>query len=283
MLKSNKIELLRSIGPDFIGIGAQRCGTSWLYNCLLEHPDIFMPQKEVHYFDKLHKTHDINWYSALFSQASNTQTSGEITPDYMYLKDCIKEIHKNYPETKLIIILRNPIERSFSAFNLFKSHGRFKNMTFDEALKAEGFLLEQSLYYKQLENVYQYFNKEQVLIKFYEDITDKPLEFYQTVCEFLQIDDRFKPNSLKIIKNSSALSSSQSKFNIPAVQKRIEDSVFKKPFQFFKSTKLANYIKRKVATNKNKIEIDSSSRNIIVNDIKKLEKLLDISLTHWRE
>jgi hypothetical protein len=283
MLKSNKIELLRSIGPDFIGIGAQRCGTSWLYNCLLEHPDIFMPQKEVHYFDKLHKTHDINWYSALFSQASNTQTSGEITPDYMYLKDCIKEIHKNYPETKLIIILRNPIERSFSAFNLFKSHGRFKNMTFDEALKAEGFLLEQSLYYKQLENVYQYFNKGQVLIKFYEDITDKPLEFYQTVCEFLQIDDRYKPNSLKIIKNSSALSSSQSKFNIPAIQKRIEDSVFKKPFQFFKSTELVNYIKRKVATNKNKIEIDSSSRNIIVNDIKELEKLLEISLTHWRE
>ena len=271
---------LKLKGPSFVGIGAQRAGTSWLYNCLIEHPEIFMPQKEVHYFDKLYKTHDIDWYTNLFSDADIKQISGEITPDYLYHQDTIKEIHHNFPNTKLIIILRNPIERSYSAFNLFKSHGRFKNMTFEEALKAEPFLLEQSLYCKQLENVYRYFNKEQVLIKFYEHISGAPLEFYQSVCDFLRIDKHFIPGSLKIIKNSSAMSSAQGKFNIPSIQKKIDNSIFKKSFNAFKKTTLANTIKRRLASIN--IDVDSSIEDTVLKDIKSLESILKISLKHWQ-
>jgi hypothetical protein len=276
-------EHLKLKGPDFIGIGAQRAGTSWLYNCLKEHPEIFMPRKEVHYFDKLHKTHDIDWYLNIFKGPDDKQISGEITPDYMYHQDTIKEIHSNFPDTKLIIILRNPIERSHSAFSLFKSHGRFKNMTFEEALKAEPFLLEQSLYYKQLENVYRYFKREQVLIKLYEDISNKPLEFYQSVCEFLQIDRNFKPSSLKTIKNSSAMSSVQGKFDIPALQKKIDNSIFRKLFKYLKTTNLANFIKVKLANKKQKKEfVTQPTKDAINNDLSNLQNLLKENFEDWR-
>jgi hypothetical protein len=269
-------------GPSFVGIGAQRAGTSWLYNCLLEHPEVYMPQKEVHYFDKLHKTHDINWYTNLFNNTSDKQVTGEITPDYMYHQDTIRALHQNFPDTKLIIILRNPIERSYSAFNLFRAHGRFKNMTFDEALKSEPFLLEQSLYYEQLENVFRFFNKEQVLIKFYEDITDKPKAFYLSVCEFLKIDPNFQPRSLTVIKNSSAMSSVQSRFNFPAMQRKIEASIFRKTFQFFKTTKTANLIKLKLVTKKSNIQVSSRTKKTVMNDIEELERILELSLTQWK-
>jgi len=272
---------ITSTGPNFVGIGAQRSGTSWLYNCLNEHPDVFMPQKEVHYFDKLNKTKNIEWYSNLFENADKNKITGEITPDYMFHQHTIAELYKYFPETKIIIILRNPLERSYSAFNLFKSHGRFKNMTFEEALKAEPFLLEQSLYCKQLENVYRYFNKEQVLIKFYEHISGAPLEFYQSVCDFLSIDKHFIPGSLKIIKNSSAMSSAQGKFNIPSIQKKIDNSIFKKWFHAFKKTTLANIIKRRLASDI-KIDVDSRIEDTVLKDIKSLESILKISLKHWQ-
>lgn len=272
-------------GPDFIGVGAQRSGTSWLYNCLIEHPNIFMPQKEVHYFDKHCETKSIHWYDELFHQEGDKKVTGEFTPDYMFHQQTISEIHNHYPDAKLIIILRNPIERSYSAYNLFKSHGRFKDMNFEEALTAEPFLLEQSLYSEQIKNIYKYFKKEQVFIGFYEDISNQPLKLYQSVCDFLNVENNILPNSLKVVKNSSALSSAQNKFNIPKLQKRIENSILKKPFNYFKSTQIANIIKRKLITNKNtnkNIIIDKAKEELVLSDIKTLEKLLNISLTHWR-
>ncbi|MFQ3234649.1 MAG: hypothetical protein ACI9C4_000200 [Paraglaciecola sp.] len=271
-------------GPHFVGIGAQRSGTSWLYLCLQEHPNVFMPQKEVHYFDKLNETKNIDWYSNLFKNSDESKITGEITPDYMFHQDAIAELHKHFSDTKIIIILRNPLERSYSAYNLFKSHGRFQNTDFNEALKAEPFLLEQSLYFEQIKNVYKYFPKEQVLIKFYDDIATQPLKFYQSVCDFLELDNTFTPASLKKIKNSSAMSSVQNKFNLPALQKRIENSVFKRPFTALKTAKITNWLKHKLISNKNTYErilVPQATKKRIQNDIKSLEKLLNVSLRHW--
>jgi hypothetical protein len=276
---------ITSTGPNFVGIGAQRSGTSWLYNCLNEHPEVFMPQKEVHYFDKLNKTKNIEWYSNLFKNADKNKITGEITPDYMFHQHTIAELHKYFPETKLIIILRNPLERSYSAYRLFKSHGRFQNMNFNEALKAEPFLLEQSLYYEQIKNVFNYFSKEQVLIKLYDDIAVQPQTFYKSVCNFLGLDSSFTPTSLKIVKNSSAMSSAQNIFNLPSLQKKIEQSILQKPFQAFKTSKLTNWIKKRLVTNKTKNEniiVDNMTNRRLVDDIEAIEKFLNVSLEGWR-
>ena len=144
--------------PDFIGIGVQRSGTTWLYENLKLHSEIWLtPMNEIHYFDKLGKnkfrtgkypkrlkkrvtfylnsiaqgtpirfhnlswdynfffrSRDIEWYKRLFCPPIGN-IAGEITPAYATLhKDIVKDIYKNFPELKVILLLRNPIQRDWS-------------------------------------------------------------------------------------------------------------------------------------------------------------------------
>lgn len=109
--------------PDFLGIGAQKSGTTWLYKNLIKHPQLYLPEtKEIHYFDwYFYKS--INWYCQYFKSAKKTQVTGEINPCYSTLSEKkIKLIHKMNPKLKIILLLRNPIDRAWSqaVMNLVK-------------------------------------------------------------------------------------------------------------------------------------------------------------------
>tara|TARA_B110000444_G_scaffold238986_1_gene253031 strand:- start:1350 stop:2192 length:843 start_codon:yes stop_codon:yes gene_type:complete len=109
--------------PDFLGIGAQKSGTTWLYKNLRKHPQLYLPEtKEIHYFDwYFYKS--INWYYKYFKGAKKNQVTGEINPCYSTLSEKkIKLIHKMNPKLKIILLLRNPIERAWSqaVMNLVK-------------------------------------------------------------------------------------------------------------------------------------------------------------------
>jgi hypothetical protein len=100
--------------PDFLGIGAQKAGTTWLYQNLLRHPDLYLPPtKEAHYFDrKFHRP--LSFYAARFTGAGG-RIKGEITPGYSLLPlERIRFIRRVMPEVRLIYLLRNPIERAWS-------------------------------------------------------------------------------------------------------------------------------------------------------------------------
>jgi len=102
---------------DFLGIGAQKCGTTWLYEQLRKHPEIAFPAgKEVHFWDQRYAK-GIDWYSSLFEGSGLAgKQCGEITPAYAILgRDTIKACHVNFPDLKLIYIIRNPIERAWSS------------------------------------------------------------------------------------------------------------------------------------------------------------------------
>ena len=126
--------------PFFIGIGAQRAGTSWLHSCLCEHPEIYMPRKEMHFFDNKYEK-GVEWYCNEFSNCGEQQKSGEITPDYMSNYQALERIAQLSKKIKLIVILREPIERAYSASQLYKSHGQFKDICFNELLEKEPSLL----------------------------------------------------------------------------------------------------------------------------------------------
>lgn len=98
--------------PDFIGIGSMRCGTTWLDKMLRLHPKINMPiKKEIHYFDWNYDKGD-KWY---LKQFSNQGIAGEITPGYCIINNNrLKEFHKLLPETKILLLLRNPMNRAYS-------------------------------------------------------------------------------------------------------------------------------------------------------------------------
>jgi len=101
--------------PDFICIGAQKAGTAWLYENLRVHPDIYMSKKkELHFFD-INFYRSLGFYSSWFEEGAD-KMKGEITPAYSNLpKRRIVFIRKIMPNLKLILILRNPIDRAWSA------------------------------------------------------------------------------------------------------------------------------------------------------------------------
>lgn len=100
--------------PDFLGIGAQKAGSTWLHEMLRLHPELFLPQeKEVHYFDRrFHRT--LHYYTRRFVPAGN-RVKGEITPDYSNLSpEMIRFIRRVMPDLKLVYLIRNPVERAWS-------------------------------------------------------------------------------------------------------------------------------------------------------------------------
>jgi hypothetical protein len=210
-------------GPDFIGIGVQRSGTSWLFECLKEHEGVFLPQKEVHFFNNKYER-GVDWYESLFKIDDQDKARGEITPDYLFNEYSIERIAQHYPNIKLIIILRDPFDRAYSAYSLFKSHGRFKDMTFEEAIKKDKWILEQSLYSSQLERVFSLFPEEQVKIYDFEDISYRPLWLLRDVFEFIGVDANFQPSRFKERYNVSGFSAIQDKFDLPRIQKAMNQN-----------------------------------------------------------
>ena len=99
----------------FLGIGAQKAGTTWLYTMLSQHPDIAFPgHKEMHFWDKQFPHAPVSNYFNFFN--SPTLYEGEITPSYALLPlDAIKTLYQGAPKLKLIYLIRNPIERAWSA------------------------------------------------------------------------------------------------------------------------------------------------------------------------
>src|SRR5258706_11489250 len=100
--------------PDFLIIGAQRSGTSTLYQYIARHPDVRGAfRKEVHYFD-MHYDRGLDWYRACFPTRGFT---GESSPSYLIHPEVPARVAAVLPDIKLIAILRNPVERAYSAYN----------------------------------------------------------------------------------------------------------------------------------------------------------------------
>jgi len=99
---------------NFLGIGAQKCGTTWLYAMLSKHPDIAFPGgKEIHFWSEDDYQERLAWYQNLFS--GDEQVKGEITPAYAFLDGGrIKEIYRLVPDLRLIYMIRNPVNRAWS-------------------------------------------------------------------------------------------------------------------------------------------------------------------------
>jgi hypothetical protein len=101
---------------DFLGIGAQKCGTTWIFSQLEKHPQIRFPAgKEVHFWDEQHER-GTSWWIGLFETESAGVKQGEITPAYALLEASkIAEVYRLAPGVRLFYSIRNPIERAWSS------------------------------------------------------------------------------------------------------------------------------------------------------------------------
>lgn len=186
---------------NFLGIGVQKAGTTWLDACLKEHPEIYLhPQKELHFFDRFKDLNYIKNYESLFT-STNEKIVGEITPNYIFKPHCAELIYQYNPNIKLIAILRDPTNRAISQYKMEMSRGSIGPNSglwdaFERNLPEGNSLKSRGLYNQQLEKYYNLFDKSQILLLNYQDISLNPQKLIQKVFEFLEVDITFIPKTL---------------------------------------------------------------------------------------
>ncbi len=181
--------------PDFLGIGAQKAGTTWLYENLCRHPGIFLSHpKELHYFDEtFHRS--LRFYAKHF-EPGRYQVKGEITPAYSILPIArIRFIRTVMPAVKLIFIMRNPSDRAWSqaVMELVTKKKRKLAEVTDSAFKTY-FTSERCMrrndYLTILDNWMSVFPREQLYIGFFEDIVNHPRELLSDVFSHLGVSGK---------------------------------------------------------------------------------------------
>jgi Sulfotransferase domain len=160
--------------PDFVGIGAQKAGTTWWYELLATHPGVdTRPRihKERHFFDRFAALSfgpgDVKRYHGWFPRRPGT-IAGEWTPDYMVFPWAPALLESAAPATKLLVMLRDPVERFFSGL----AHELRMGATLVGPVIADAF--ERGLYYKGLSRWLEHFDRQQILVLQYERCIEDP-------------------------------------------------------------------------------------------------------------
>jgi len=173
--------------PNFLVIGAQKSGTTWLYYYLREHPDVFVPyeKKELAFFDEKRNFEKMEFdgYCAYFKGVQNERAIGEVTPGYLWCSNSHPEwgalppFREGIPrrvlsylgnDLKIIVLLRNPVDRAISAFLHHKAKGRFApDCCFSEAVKEHG-IAHMGFYFAHLSKWLDIFEEKAFFITTYE-------------------------------------------------------------------------------------------------------------------
>lgn len=228
VLKLISSKLLPGHDPSFMIIGAQKAGTTSLHYYLDQHPKLAGSHpKELNYFSRdIFLGKDLNWYRQHFTSLTKPDALFfESTPKYMNLEYVAQHIATTYPNIKLIMILREPIARAYSGWNMYRSYSpkqvarktadstghsvnRVYHYLFDkratfpsfrEVVDLEldfisrgsndgPFILRKGLYAEQIKMYYKYFDPDQVLILGFRDLTDDPNKLCDEVLKFLGVD-----------------------------------------------------------------------------------------------
>jgi hypothetical protein len=212
-----------SHSPDFLIIGAQKCGTTSLFYYLLQHPELFLPiEKEIHFFDlKYH--HGIDWYRNIFNtgEEGNGKLKGEASPYYIFHPLVAERVFSHIPSVKLILLLRDPVDRAYSHFMHSRRFELEPLDSFEKAIEcepartwneksrilsgeienSEAFrnfsYISRSLYFQQISYWLKYFPPEQIHYIKSEELFANPGPVYSSLCQFLGISDfkkvKFEP------------------------------------------------------------------------------------------
>ena len=295
--------------PNFLVVGAAKSGTSSLHEYLIQHEDIFMPTinkegksvKEPQFLIKSKVEERLhfgiwNWdeYKFLFENVKQEKAIGESTVFYLYYyKEAIKNIKLLLGnDVKIIILLRNPVDRAFSAFQHVSKSVK-ESLSFEDALNQEEGRLEKDLtltpmvmykdmglYYNMVKAYKEKF--ENVHIILYEDFRDKTDEVLKDVFEFLEVNVKTKINFSTRHNVGGKRWKNQKMKNL--FQK---DNIFKNIYMKFVPDIIKDKVKVKlvkISTNKvtsmNK-KTKEHLESFFKEDINKLSELIGIDLKHW--
>ena len=220
--------------PNFFIVGAARSGTTTLWSALRQHPDVFMPwNKEPNFYvfrDRplplngpasrrsiysLLYSHSISepaTYECLFHKAQSESAVGEASVRYLYYPHAAACIHEAHPEARIIMVLRNPVDRAYSHYCMNVAYG-IETLGFREAIAAENGRIDAdwgwdwhyvnvSLYYKAVRRFIELFGSEQVRVYLYDDFCIDPAGMVRDICSYLGIDSSFDLDTSQRLKES---------------------------------------------------------------------------------
>jgi len=199
--------------PNFIICGAQRSGTTSLYHYLAQHPDIFMaPRKETHYFSK-NCAHGPAWYEQHFAGSESFKVIGEASPTYMDGQDVPARMAKLIPDAKLCFLLRNPVERAYSAYWFGLSFGQDPEQSFSDAIRTQAgyaWYVKRGFYHTHIQRFLEHFDQMHFILT--EELKDSPLTQVAECFRFLGVDTDFIPDTSQRFNPSQVASTKSTLF-----------------------------------------------------------------------
>ena len=289
--------------PDFVIIGAARCGTTSLYAYLREHPQVFMSsEKETDYFSLGDLPSDevpalaAPWraktraeYEAFFRDAGDAHAVGEASPTYLFYPRSAERLRHAIPDAKLICVLRDPVERAYSHFALARKMGFETETDFEAAVAREDerwrtdrsmrFTYARASFYRDgLAEFFARFPRERILVLRFEDLSSDTAGTMRRVHAFVGVDPEFVAD-VAVRHNRSMLPKSG-----------LVREAFGRPFRVRRFlqrhlpprlvTRLGNLIMRPPPGLAKDVRARLLPR--FVDDVRRLETLLDLDLAAWR-
>ncbi len=294
--------------PQFIVAGTARAGTTSLNSYLIQHPEIFLPiVKEPCFFtfagEKIDYKNgkfafaitDIDDYSKLYKKAQPSQITGDISTPYLYIYDRtirnIKKFHNDPESLKVIIVLRNPVDRAYSQFLWRVRDGR-EDLSFEDAIAAESermklnysfdyFYFDRGKYYEQVKAYIENFKSVKIVL--FDDLKKNTNETLAEICEFLGVDKDFvfaKRTEL----NSSFLPKSALLNRLLTMESKTKFKFLSKVPESVKSTIKEQFMRLNSKKQKNP-EMNEQTRvrlkTLYKDDLMKLQKLIARDLSQW--
>ena len=297
--------------PNFFIVGAAKAGTTSLYNYLLDHPEVYLsPIKEPNYFNTelkfkncrsdvqesiiLEKDYfkennpkrkhsacfdDLQEYLQLYRGATSEKIIGEASTSYLSSSEAAKEIYAYNKKAKIVIILREPVSRTISHYNMDIRSGNtsgdlLQDLKSDFNADKKGYFISNmyidlSLYYNQVKNYLSVFPKEQILVLRFKDLVAKREEVLKNLCNFLKIDFSKLPLFTLEIHNKTAIPKNKIIHKL-LVLKKFFPRPLQKYFLFLKSILFKPYQKENIPKEavhyiKSKVKNDFKLTNQLLN------------------
>ncbi|MFZ1799733.1 MAG: sulfotransferase, partial [Chitinophagaceae bacterium] len=196
--------------PNTFLIGVQKAGTTSLDNWLAQHPGIYSYQslKDIHLFGLYNTKSEIveRLKKEQVSLYSGEKIILQSAVNYIFYPAMLSDMKRDAPESKIIIVLRNPVDRAFSSYMYFKKMFREKRPVGEALMYTPGndfqfskdnndfTYIEHGFYHRQLVECFRHFDRKNILILDFALMKKKPAEMMQKVFSFLQVDDTFQPD-----------------------------------------------------------------------------------------
>jgi hypothetical protein len=173
--------------PDFLYIGTSKAGSTWLFNTLAIHPQVHLASSKGLYFFDQHYDRGVDWYLDQFRGAGGARAMGEISHSYLSSPGAEQRIAELNPAMRLLVCLREPVDRAFSDYLDLVKNGQFGG-SFEAALERYPRLIDRGRYASHLHRYSSIFSPELLSVQLFDDLRVDPQAYADATFDFLGVD-----------------------------------------------------------------------------------------------